>query len=325
MNIGIVCNGVLPALAYGGTERVVWDLAAALAKARHKVTLLAAPGTDCPFADVVFFRPELPLSRQLPQDLDVVHINSACDLTDLTMPYIITIHGNPAKGVELDRNSVFVSKDHARRYGSLEYVHNGLDWNRYPEADIHQARHRLHFLGKGAWSVKNMKGAIATARSAGFPIDILGANRVSLKMGVKITIDPDAHFHGMVRDNEKARIIPHSRGLVFPVKWPEPFGLAITESMWYGAPLYGTPYGSLPELVGEHGYLSEDSEELARAIKEGVGLDPDKCCQYAGDLFSAEVMARGYLSKYECVINGETLNPKPPTLTEDAPTEFPWK
>lgn len=325
MNIAIVCDTVLPVRSYGGTERVVWDLAAALADSGHKVTLMAAPGTRCAFAEVVCIDPGIPFSRQLPQDIDVLHFNNTCEFDDLNVPHIVTIHGNPAPGAKLDPNSVFVSADHARRYGSREYVHNGLDWNRYPQADIHQNRDRLHFLGKGAWSVKNMKGAIETARLAGFPIDILGAHRVSLKMGVKVTLDRNACFHGMVTDKDKAQIIPQSRGLVFPVKWPEPFGLAITESLWYGAPLYGTPYGSLPELVGDNGYLSANSEDLAMAIKEGVGLEPDKCRQYAGDLFSAEVMARGYLSKYERVVSGESLNPTPPTLSAEAPTEFPWK
>lgn len=325
MKIALVCNSVLPAQAYGGTERVVWDLGSALAAMGHEVVLAAAKGTVCNFARVVEVVPEKPVASLLPDDTDVIHFNNVADTRALDKPYIVTIHGNNPPGALLDRNSVFVSSDHARRHGSDQFVYNGLDWNRYPEANINNSRDRLHFLGKGAWRVKNMKGAIRTARLASLPIDIMGATRLSLKMGIKFSPDPKAKFHGMINDCEKALIIPQSRGLVFPVIWPEPFGLAITESLWYGAPLYGTPYGSLPELVGEHGFLSDSARELADAIKEGVGLDPAKCREYAADLFNSQTMAKGYLAKYERVLNGESLNPQPPQLSaQAAKVEYPF-
>lgn len=317
MKIALVCNRVLPAQAYGGTERVVWDLGSALSALGHKVVLLAAKGSVSPFAEVVEIDPTKSISRQIPQDVDVVHFNDVAE-TGIKLPYIVTIHGNNPSGIELDRNSVFVSSNHALRYGSDQFVYNGLDWDRYPKAPIDGQRDHLHFLGKGAWSVKNMKGAIRTARLASLPIDIMGATRLSLKMGIKFSPDPNAKFHGMVGDTEKALIIPRSRGLVFPVIWPEPFGLAITESFWYGAPLYGTPYGSLPELLGENGFLSASASELASAIKEGIGLNPARCREYASDLFNSRVMAEGYLSKYEKVIEGKRLNPVAPSLTPQA-------
>lgn len=322
MKIALVCNSVLPAQAYGGTERVVWDLGASLFAMGHDVVLAAARGTAAPFAQVVEIQPDRPVASLLPDDVDVVHFNNVADTRRLTKPHIVTIHGNNAPGFSLDKNSVFVSSDHARRYGSSQFVYNGLDWSRYPEADIDKRRDRLHFLGKGAWSVKNMKGAIRTARLAALPIDIMGATRLSFKMGFKFSADPNARFHGMVNDGGKARIIPRSRGLVFPVVWPEPFGLAITESLWYGAPLYGTPYGSLPELVGECGFLSDSAEELAHAIKEGEAFDPSKCREYAADLFNSDVMAKGYLEKYEQILNGGTLNPHAPQMTGQASEAF---
>lgn len=326
MKIALVCNSRLPAKRYGGTERVVWDLGEALSRLGHEVVLAAAPGSYAPFARTVKLIPEVPVGLLLPEDVDVVHFNNVADTRELTKPYIVTIHGNNPPDAQLDRNSVFVSSDHARRHGSDSWVYNGLNWNAYPDADISSPRSRLHFLGKGAWKVKNMDGAIHTARRAGYPVDIMGATRMSFKMGFRFTADPNARFHGMVSNAGKAAIIPGSRGLVFPVVWPEPFGLAITESMWYGAPLYGTPYGSLPELLGGNGFLSSSVSELARAIRDGVGLDPRRCREYVGDLFNAEVMARAYLKKYERVIQGEYLNPCPPQLTpEAAARKFIWK
>ena len=325
MKIALVCNAQLPAKTYGGTERVVWDLANALAALGHRVVLAAAKGTVAPFAQVVELNPDRPVADILPGDVDVVHFNNIPDNRNLTKPYIVAVHGNNAPGFILDKNSVFVSSDHAARYGSREFVYNGLNWDNYPVADIFQTRKRLHFLGKGAWKVKNMKGAILTAKRAHAPIDIMGATRISFKMGFKFCLDPNAHFHGMVSNEEKGRIIPASRGLVFPVVWSEPFGLAITESMWYGAPLYGTPYGSLPELVGENGFLSNSASELAAAIREGAALNPAKCREYAGDIFNSMAMAKGYVEKYERVLNGESLNPISPQLTPQAASQkFIW-
>ncbi len=64
-------------------------------------------------------------------------------------------------------------------------------------------------------------------------------------------------------------LLNQSKGLIFPVLWHEPFGLAITESLFYGCPIFGTPYGALPEIVqSEYGFLSNDSKELINAIKE---------------------------------------------------------
>lgn len=310
MNIAIICDAVLPARAYGGTERVVWDLAAALSKRGHKVTLLAKKGTLCPFANVVELQPGIPVGRLIPEDTDVAHFNNGVDYRELKVPYIVTIHGNLSPDDCVDKNAVFVSGDHARRNGSNQFVYNGLDWNRYPQVDLlGTERKSLHFLGKAAWGVKNMKGAVSIAGMSGLPIDILGGHRISLKMGLKITLDRNARFRGMVDDKGKAHYISQSRGLVFPVLWPEPFGLAITESMWFGAPLYGTPAGSLPELVGECGYLSDDYSAIADAIKNGEGFNPQRCREYVADLFNSDTMAQGYIEKYESVMRGENLNP----------------
>ena len=68
----------------------------------------------------------------------------------------------------------------------------------------------------------------------------------------------------MVGGNKKNRLLQHSKGLIFPVKWDEPFGLAITESLYCGCPVFGTPYGSLPELVpSDVGFLAEDMNDIA--------------------------------------------------------------
>ena len=69
-------------------------------------------------------------------------------------------------------------------------------------------------------------------------------------------------FLGQVDDITKKYVIERSQGLIFPVKWHEPFGLAVTESLYLGAPVFATPYGSLPELVNEEVDFSQTANPI---------------------------------------------------------------
>jgi glycosyltransferase involved in cell wall biosynthesis len=132
-------------------------------------------------------------------------------------------------------------------------------------------------------------------------------------MGFRLTLSPNVRFHGWVGAEEKRRFLPGSMGLVFPVRWHEPFGLAIVESLYFGSPVFGTPYGSLPEIVQPgYGFLSTDAGELAEALRGGGLLDPRACHAYAVERFGAPAMAEGYLRAYERVIGGEPLHAAPP-------------
>ena len=128
----------------------------------------------------------------------------------------------------------------------------------------------------------------------------------------------------MVGGEEKNKFLQGSRGLIFPVKWHEPFGLAITESLYFGAPVFGTPYGSLPELITpEVGYLSSSRTAMISHLSSNPSYSPHKCHEYARDLFNSKVMALKYLGLYEKVLNGETLNKVQPTaIAATQPT--PW-
>ncbi len=109
------------------------------------------------------------------------------------------------------------------------------------------------------------------------------------------------------------------------MKWDEPFGLAITESLYCGAPVFGTPYGSLPELVTpEVGFLTADSAEMTEHLLHGYHYTPQTCHEYAADLFNSQVMAKAYLQKYEQAANGHPLNEHlPHALKPDG--KQPWR
>ena len=96
------------------------------------------------------------------------------DRRDNSGAHTADYHGNFIPG-NLERNAVFVSRNHAARYGSTSFVYNGLDWDDYGPVDFRTPRKDFHFLGKAAWSVKNVKGAIDVVKALpGEHIHILG-------------------------------------------------------------------------------------------------------------------------------------------------------
>lgn len=331
MKIALVVDAVLPVLDYGGTERVVWGLGKALAAMGHDVSLVCRAGSRAPFARVIVRDPRLPLVRQIPEGTDVVHFQENVP-DDFPLPWLVTCNGNVLHLSESKmRRAVFVSRNHAERFGAETYVHNGLDWSAYalpPRLPALSARSGFHFLGKAAWRVKNVRGAIRVALRASRSgrLEVLGGSRLNFRMGFRLTLSPRVRFHGMVGDSEKTRVILASRGLIFPVRWHEPFGLAVTESLYLGTPVFATPYGSLPELVTpEVGFLSADSAEMSAHIREhGGAYSPQLCHDYAAELFSARAMAGKYLKLYERVANGHPLNPR--LLPPSAPgiIRLPW-
>ena len=307
MNILIYTHATLPVVNYGGTERVIWDLVYALHLQGHQVTLLAGKGTVCDWARVIEYNSDMPLESQIPSDVDVVHFHG--NFEPISRPYVITQHGN--SNGPIDPNTIFVSSQHARNHGAQAFVHNGLNWDNYLKPDLNADRQRFHFLGKAAWRVKNVQGAIDITKRAGEQLDVLGGHRLNFKMGFRLTLDRHVRFLGMVDDTTKSQVMTKSKGLIFPVTWHEPFGLAITESLYFGCPVFGTPYGSLPELVSRDvGFLSDKQSELIEAVGSSSNFTPAICHEYARDLFNADVMAKAYIAMYEKVTSGEVLNPQ---------------
>lgn len=328
MNILIANNSVIPAFKYGGTERVIWWLGKELAKRGHAVTYLVKKGSHCNFARVIELDDTLPLNQQIPPGIDIVHAHYQ-HAGVVQQPYVNTLHTNIDNPLHaLHPNTIFVSADHARRYGSESFVYNGLDWDEAGKPELNRQRKHFHFLGKAAWRLKNVQGAIdvvtATPKER---LAVLGGNRLNIKMGFRFTLSPRISFYGMVGGEEKNRLLNNSKGLLFPVRWHEPFGLALIESLYFGCPVFGTPYGSLPEIIGPgFGLLSACTAELSQAILQADSFDKAKCHQYAVDVFNSGKMAEAYLAKYNHVLNGETLNAGTPMLLQTPAEKFlPWR
>jgi len=322
MHVLQVLNHVIPAVRYGGTERVVWWLSRQLAGMGHEVTLLAPAGSSCSFARVLPHDASKPLAPQVPGDVDIVHIHDH-RLPALSVPTIYTFHGNLFKVGSLHENTVFISANQAARHGGNVYVHNGLDLEEYGQPDWDAPREHLVFLAKAAWKVKNVRDSISIAREAGRTIAIAGGTRLNFKMGFRFTLDRNARFLGMVDHRQKIRILNRGLALLFPVRWHEPFGLALIESLYYGNPVFGTPFGSLPEIINQDvGFLSSSRGELVRQIRELEQFDRRHCHEYVCDRFNSARMAKSYLDIYERVCNGERLHEQRPQWPDSRDAAF---
>ena len=328
MNITLFIPGRVPVSYYGGTQRVMYHLGHELARMGHNISLMADAGSYAPWANVIVRNASRPIDQQIPTNTDILHFQDNPVSDNLPIPYIVTCHGNANYlSDESRRFSVYVSKNHAQRFGCDTWVHNGLDWDEYGSVDLTRNRKGFHFLGKAAWRIKNVKGAIDVALGAAprQTIEIMGGYRLNFKMGFRMTWNPRAHFLGQVDDITKKYVIERSQGLIFPVKWHEPFGLAVTESLYLGAPVFATPYGSLPELVNEEvGFLTDSKSDMISALHQVHIYSPNKCHEYARDCFNSRLMAERYVSIYERVLNGEVLNKHPRQCDRIQTDKLPW-
>ena len=312
-------KSILPIKKYGGTQRVIWGLGKELSKLGHSVYFLVKKGSHCDFATIIPYDEGKNLNDQIPDHIDIVHMNHRPNIT-LNTPYLITMHGNTSIGELLDINTVFVSKNHAKRHGTEVFIHNGIDWNDYPYPILDNDRKNVHFLGKASWKVKNVFGTIKIALKSGNKIHIIGGNRWTFrnfKRGFNYLLNKNVIFHGMLDNDKKIALAQTSKALVFPVVWHEPFGLAITESLYAGCAVFGTKNGSLPELITpEIGFIANSSDEIAKAIKE-FDYNPKRCHEHAVKYYNSKVMTESYLQLYKKVIAGETINKEIPRYIEE--------
>ena len=312
MNICIALDKHIPAFLYGGTERVVVWLGRGLQEMGHTVSYLARKGSKLDFAPVHEFDTSRPVEWQVPKGTDLVHLHS--DLPwPKELPACQTRHGNTNRARSFHPNTIFVSRKHANNHGAEAFVHLGLDPREYGDPDFEAvADARWIFLGKAAWSVKNIRGTIAVARGAGHELDVLGGTRLNFKMGFRFTPDRHVHFHGMVGGEEKHRLMRRARGLLFPVLWDEPGATAVVESLYFGLPVLGTPYGCLPEQVpADVGVLSNRLSELVEAAREWRRYDRRAIHDHWSRHFTYRHMAGKYVRYYERILDGEDLHPAP--------------
>ncbi len=321
MRVAHLVANPLPALHYGGTERVAYWCALEQHALNCEISLLTPRPSSVAFARCL----SIPQDREawlrlLDQNLfDLVHFHTLVppQFPD-SFPHLVTIHGNGRPGEVFSRNSVFVSRNHAQRHGSTRFVYNGLRLSDYPLRSPRPATRQALFLAKASWRIKNLKGALEISRRAQHRLLVAGGRRPLRPWGLWAW---HARFFGNTNDTAKIHLIHQSDALLFPVLWHEPFGIAVIEALACGVPVVATPFGSLPELVSPScGITSALSSEMVEYLQSHAArVSPEACRSRVEENFTSSKMARAYLDLYaEILKKGSLQETAPRTQAESS-------
>jgi glycosyltransferase involved in cell wall biosynthesis len=324
----------VPPQLYGGTERVIAYLTDELVKEGHEVTLFASADSKT----LAELRPACeralrlqgkrvidPLAHHLRMlemvaqeaaDFDIVHYHVDYLHFPLTrrlgIANVTTLHGR----VDIpDAHPMYrefgelplVSISDAQRElipwaNWFATVYHGLAEDLY----VPQARpgKYLAFLGRICHE-KRVDRAIEIARRTGMPLKIAAkvdpADQAYFEAEVKkLLCDSLVEYVGEIGEREKSDFLGNAYALLFPIDWPEPFGLAMIEAMACGTPVIAYRMGSVPEIIDEGvtGYVVDDLDAAVKATERAGTLDRRICRQVFENRFSAGRMCSDYLAVY---------------------------
>ena len=312
MHITLMFNSVLPVSKYGGIQRDVIWLTKEFIRMGHSVAVIARPGSYAEGAEMIFANSKAEAFTKVPKHTDIVNVHDGPPPADFAFPCLISAHGNGF--VPDDRNWSFVSANHAKRFGRETFVYNGVPKDEtYYSSDKSD---RFLFFSRINREGKNISKAMDIALKHDLELDIAGGSRRDLLMRSVVrreraffkSLAPNFTFHGLVGGWEKAALFAHAKALLFPIRWEEPFGLVVIESLLAGTPVITTGYGAMPELMDpEVGFICENDADYDAAIAQVDTISPARCREYAAEHFSMEQSANGYLALYERILNGEKL------------------
>jgi glycosyltransferase involved in cell wall biosynthesis len=195
--------------------------------------------------------------------------------------------------------------------GFVKTVHHGIP------ADLHRPTLNpsggyLAFLGR-ICPEKRPDHAIAIARAAGLPLRIAAKVDKVDEDYFRTTIAPllngsDVTFLGEINEQAKTEFLGEALALLFPIEWPEPFGLSMIEAMACGTPVLAFRFGSVPEIIddGLTGCIVESKEEAMRALPRVLSLDRRAVRRRFEERFSAARMAHDYVGVYRSLLRTTT-------------------
>lgn len=331
----------VPPKAYGGTERVISYLTEELVRQGHDVTLFASGDslTAARLVPVIEQSLRLDLNRQewlmyhtmmldqvvaMADEFDVIHFHTDYLHFPLTrrlpVAHVTTLHGrlDLPDLVPLYRHFnqvplVSISQSQRRPLpwvNWIDTVYHGLP----PDLYAFNAKPGEYFAFIGRISPeKRVDRAIEIAVHCGVPLKIAAkidrADQAYFKEHIeKLFQHPLVEYIGEVGEAEKRSLLGQARALLFPIDWPEPFGLVLIESFACGTPVVAYRHGSVPEIVeeGVTGLLVSDQEQALQAAQRIGDLDRARCRRTFEQRFTAQHMADNYLKAYRQVMDAHT-------------------
>jgi glycosyltransferase involved in cell wall biosynthesis len=332
----------VPPKLYGGTERVVSYLTDELVSQGHDVTLFASAdsvtkATLRPLCDralrlegkkiadpIAHHIRMVEIVAQEAANFDIVHFHIDYLHFPVTrrqkLRAVTTLHGRldlpelaPLYQEYWDMNLVSISN--AQRLpliwaNWIDTVYHGLPEDLYKPGTA-QGNY-LAFLGR-ICPEKRVDRAIEIATRVGMPIKIAAkvdaVDREYFEVNIRRLLDhPLVEFIGEIGEREKSEFLGKAHALLFPIDWPEPFGLVMIEAMACGTPVVAYAHGSVPELIDEGltGCMVTSIDEAVEAVK-GIGsIDRAVCRRVFEERFSARGMALNYIDVYKKVLQQPT-------------------
>jgi glycosyltransferase involved in cell wall biosynthesis len=323
----------VPPKHYGGTERIVAYLTEELVRLGNNVTLFAS-GDSVTRAELVpvwrrSFRQDKGakdyLSREVllmdhvmqrADEFDVIHFHTGClhylISRHLTVPHVTTLHGRLdtpelLRLYERFREMPLISISNAQRApwpcaNWQATIYHGLPQDLFrfhPEPGGY-----LAFLGRAS-PEKRVDRAIEIAKRVGMPLKIAAkvdrADRRYFKREIEPLLnDPHIEWLGEINDKNKDEFLGNAYALLFPIDWPEPFGLVMIESMACGTPVVAYAGGSVAEVMddGVTGFVVKDMEQAAEAARCIGDLSRARCREVFEKRFAASLMANDYINVY---------------------------
>ncbi len=330
----------VPPKAYGGTERVVSYLTEELVRQGHDVTLFAS-GDSVTSAKLVSHIPEAirlntkvvdPLAHIIAQLQDIIRIANEFDLLHFhndyihfpfsslcAKPVLTTLHGR----LDLpDLLPVYSRFKHQPLVSISDHQRKPLPFCNWLDNVYHGLPDNLYEPGKGEGDYVVFIGRICREKQPDHAIEIAGRAGIKIKIAAKIDKadtayyekhiahlfqQPHVEFLGEIGDDLKNELLGNAKALLFPIDWPEPFGMVMIEAMACGTPVIAYPHGSVPEVIqhGENGFLVSSIEEAVRALEHIELLDRKMVRKIFEEHFSASVMTTNYLRNYNylCEMN----------------------
>jgi len=331
----------VPPKLYGGTERVVSTLTEELVRQGHDVTLFAS-GDSRTSATLVAPVPRalrlaksvdplalhLLLVEQVAQradEFDIIHFHIAplhfSMARRLTVPHVTTLHGR------LDLPEIitlysefsdvpFVSVSDAQREPLPDQNWIGTVYHGLPNRELQFSGGSggyLAFLGRIS-PEKRVDRAIDIAKACGCPLKIAAkvdpADQRYFEQEIKPLLDhPLVEYCGEIAESQKGAFLGAAKALLFPIDWPEPFGLVMIESLACGTPVVAIRGGSVPEVLehGVNGFICDNLDEAIDATRRIHALDRRACRRAFERRFSAARMAEEYVQLYGRLVANAAL------------------